>query len=137
MLQATGPGRQVVPGKTAFLMRISIREQLINKRKRFPRAPHWYENCRIRDRLTMTVEGHCSGRKDNRMARRRGRNMAAPSILFKSPRLCVEKEKLFLPSGRIHRWRTQSKSMSKASRPSKEIWQGFCLNANYRYIMIG
>ena len=97
----------------------------------------WYKNCSLKGRPTMTVEGHCSGRKDNRMARHRYRETTAFAILFKSTHLSGQKEKLFRPSKRIIEWRARFKDVTETSLPSKENWQGFRLNANYYYIMIG
>ncbi len=85
----------------------------------------------------MTVEGHCSGRKDNRMARLRDRGSAAFAISFNTPYLSGPKEKLFFGSKRIIERRARFNSRGKTCLPSKENWQDFRLNANYYYIMIG
>jgi hypothetical protein len=84
----------------------------------------------------VTVEGHCSGRKDNRMARHSVRKTAAFAILFNTTYLSGQKEKLFGPSQRIKKWRARFKRMTETGLPSKEMWQDFRLNANYHYNMI-
>jgi len=66
----------------------------------------------------MTVEGHCSGRKDNRMARHRDRKSAGFAILFKPTHLSGPKEKLFSPSRRIMKWRAWFNGLAKRSLPS-------------------